>query len=313
MPGPAPHRRGEGVAPRPVDGRAVDGGRPAALHDAEDGVGRRPPGPGAGARLEAVDGEPHRRHVGRVQSDPRALDPFRVGGRGVEPAPDRVAGEAQRRVLGDRLDALETVGVVLDEHRFEQMDQRHVEPVEPVGRPVAVMAVAVPLPARGQHDVPGVHRRLDAVDRRIGAFGVDDDPERVRGVAVRARGLARQDHLVGRDQRAGGGDAGGIDRVAHHEVAAFGEFGVDQPPRRVERRPAFVVAPMRRREAGGGFAAQDRLRAVDPPGGHLHGVERGIKSFERIRFGDLRDVRHGRSSPSSAARRLETRSGFEPL
>ena len=92
--------------------------------------------------------------------------------------------------------------MLLEEHRLEQMGERHVEPVEPVGGLVAVMAVAVPAPAGREHHVAGLHRRLLAVDDRVRALGVDDDAQRMRRMPVRRRMLAGQDHLIGADQRA---------------------------------------------------------------------------------------------------------------
>ena len=70
--------------------------------------------------------------------------------RGASPqqaARDRRAREAERRIRHHALDLGVPVGVLLVEHRLEQVGERHVEAVEPVGGRAAVVAVAVPAPA----------------------------------------------------------------------------------------------------------------------------------------------------------------------
>ncbi len=59
--------------------------------------------------------------------------------------------------------------VRLEEHRLEQLHQRHVQKVEPVGAGAAVVAVAVARPVRRQQHVARLHGDLDAVDFGVGA------------------------------------------------------------------------------------------------------------------------------------------------
>src|SRR6185503_20972882 len=99
---------------------------------------------------------------------------------GIELSRDVGAGEAERRSLRHALDLLVLLRMLLEEHRFQQMGERHIEPVEPVRRLVAVMAVAMPAPARRQYNVAGLHRRLLAVNDRIRTPAVDDDAQRMR-------------------------------------------------------------------------------------------------------------------------------------
>ena len=180
------------------------------------------------------------------------------------------SGALHRKTVGrlddDPFHRLHAVGMALDIHRLQQMDERHVQPVEPVGLFGAVMAVAVPAAARRQHDVAVQHRVLLAVNDGPGAVAVQNHPERMRRVAVAGRLLARQDGLVGADQGARRGDVVTGDRVAHDQVAPLGEIRPDQPRRAVHRRPCLGVFPVRRQEFGMGFAIQDRLFAVDPAG-----------------------------------------------
>ena len=144
------------------------------------------------------------------------------------------------------------------------------------------MAVTMPAPARRQHDIAGFHQGLFAIDGRKRALGVEDDPEGVRRVAVRARFLAGQDHLVGADQRAGGGDIVARDRVAHDQIAALGQFRIDQAAGGIERLFALAVAPLDGLEGRGRFGIEDRLIAWNPARRHIHGSEMAVEIFERI-------------------------------
>jgi predicted nucleic acid-binding Zn ribbon protein len=78
-----------------------------------------------------------------------------------------------------------------EEHRFERVDERHVEIVDPVRRNVSRVAVAMPAPRRRQHDVARQHRDALAVDRGIRTrVAFDDQPQGVRRVAMRTRVFA---------------------------------------------------------------------------------------------------------------------------
>ena len=164
--------------------------------------------------------------------------------------------------------------MLLEEHRLEKPRQRHVEAVEPVGLLGAVVAVAVPAPARGEDDVAGLHRMLVAVDHRVSALRVEDHAQRVRRMAVRARLLAGQDRLVGRDQRAQGGVVVAGNRVAHHEVAPLGAVGADQAAGGLHRPFRLGVAPVRGDELRAHLGREDRLFALNPAGRHVARRER---------------------------------------
>ena len=232
-----PARRDDGVAALPGEPLIADRGFALAFHDVEDGVGGGAIAPGLLTGLQPLHRQPHRRHGRRFERDARTVEAFVVRPRGVELSRDVGAPEAERRGLHHALDRRVLLRMLLEEHRLEQMGERHVEPVEPIGRLVAVMAVAVPAPAGRQHHVAALHRRLLAVDHRVRALAVDDDAERVRRMPVRRRVLAGQNHLVGADQRAGCLEVGARRRIAHHQVAPLRERHIDQAPGGVEAAP----------------------------------------------------------------------------
>ena len=59
----------------------------------------------------------------------------------------------------------------------------------------AVIAVVVPGPGRRYDEVAGLHWKLLARDRGVGALALDDEAQRARRVPMRRRDLARQDDL----------------------------------------------------------------------------------------------------------------------
>ncbi len=173
----------------------------------------------------------------------------------------------------------------LEEHRVEQLHQRHVKHVEPVGAGAALVAVAMPAPVRRQHHVARHHGEPLAVHHRVGAgLGVDHEPQRVRRVAVRARLLARHDHLVGGDDGARGGVAGR--RILQDQVAALGELGVDQPAGGVERALGLVVVPAMRLERLLRLGPQ-RRRGLGPAGHHHDRRELAVEFLKRGRLREL--------------------------
>ena len=170
--------------------------------------------------------------------------------------------------------------MLLEEHRLEQVRERHVEAVEPVGLLGAVVAMAVPAPAWSEDDVAGLHRVLVAVDHRVGALRVQDHAQRVRRMAMRARLLPGQDRLVRGDQGAQGGVVVAGNRVAHHEVAPLGAIRADEAPGRLHRPFRLGVTPVRRHEFRAHLGRKDRLFALDPAGRHVARRERLLKLVE---------------------------------
>jgi hypothetical protein len=101
---------------------------------------------------------------------------------------------------------------------------------------------------------------------------------------VRRRLLARQDHLVGADQRARRLEIGALRRVAHHQVAALGERHVDQAAGGVEPGLGVLPAPMRRHEFRLRLRPQDRLLARHPS---RREADAGGLLVERVQRGDI--------------------------
>ena len=80
------------------------------------------------------------------------------------------------------------------------MVQRHVERIEPDDRVGALMHVLVPGPGRREDQIALVHPTRLAVDDGGRARAFQHEAQRVHGVTVRARLLARQQHLeIGAD------------------------------------------------------------------------------------------------------------------
>src|SRR3546814_10948892 len=70
----------------------------------------------------------------------------------------------------------------LDIHPFQEMGQRHIQAVQPIGGLIALMTVPVKHPTRGQKHVASIHRHLDAIHDGKGALaqiGIASGRERV--------------------------------------------------------------------------------------------------------------------------------------
>ena len=86
--------------------------------------------------------------------------------------------------------------IVLAKDRAEELAEGIVECVQPDHRRRAKMTVVVPGPARRENEIAGMHRDALALDRGVGAFALDDEPQRIRRVPVRGSDLAGLDHLM---------------------------------------------------------------------------------------------------------------------
>jgi hypothetical protein len=68
--------------------------------------------------------------------------------------------------------------MVFEEHRLEQMGERNIEAVEPVGGLISVVPVSMPAPARGEDHVPAAltadERR--AVEAALSEIGIGTAP-----------------------------------------------------------------------------------------------------------------------------------------
>ena len=84
------------------------------------------------------------------------------------------------------------------------MLERHVERIEPDDRAAALVNVLVPGPGRREDQVALLHRTGLAVDDGGRAGSLEHEPQRVHGVAMRPRLLARQQDLDVGGERARG-------------------------------------------------------------------------------------------------------------
>src|ERR1019366_5123377 len=89
----------------------------------------------------------------------------------------------------------------LGEADVEHLDHRHVQSIEPNHRLIRFIAVIMPRPWRGNHEVARLHDRALALNRGVSAMAFDDEAQRRRGVTVCRRDLSGQDHLQAGEQR----------------------------------------------------------------------------------------------------------------
>src|SRR5262249_61493923 len=81
-------------------------------------------------------------------------------------------------------DGMGIAGVIFAEDRAEELTEWIVERVEPDHWRCAKIAVVMPGPARREDEITGVHGNALALDGRVRPFAFDDEPQRVRGMAV---------------------------------------------------------------------------------------------------------------------------------
>ena len=87
----------------------------------------------------------------------------------------------------------------------------------------------VPTPGWGQHNISGRHIDPLAVHDGIDIVGgIEHETERSRGMAMRTRGLAGLDHLIGGDDVPCRRIRIARRRVYHDEVAPFSDIGAHE-------------------------------------------------------------------------------------
>ena len=92
---------------------------------------------------------------------------------------------------------------ILGEHGLEPMYERDVEEIDPIGGPLTLVVMAVPIPVRSKLKVSLPHRKLRAVDdRKNPGFCIENQPHRIGGVAMGLGVLSGFYHLISRDNRA---------------------------------------------------------------------------------------------------------------
>ena len=158
---------------------------------------------------------------------------------------DRVGpAVGDRRLLEVSRVLLRAVGVLLEEHRLEQVHQGDVEDVDPVAVVrLGGCRVLVPRPARGEQHVTGPHLDPVALDDGVGPVALEDDPQGGGGVVVRERGLSRLDQLVRRHHGPDRRVDVALGRVGERDVAAVRLGVVDEPAGDVEDVLHLRVVP----------------------------------------------------------------------
>ncbi len=282
-----PRRHRDHVAARPRKGLAVDGGLAGSLRGAQDLVRRGPEWPRRLARNRAASCRGRSPRARIAERHARPVAPLGIGLRPVEIGLHVLPAEDEGRGPGRGADRFVALRVVFVEHRLQQMDERRIEAVHPVTHAVGLAAVAVPAPVGREQHVVRLHFEALAVDDGVGAFALEDEPERVRRMAVGARLLSRQDRLVGGDHGAYRRVGVAFDRIEQDQVAALGELGIDQPSRRIERRAALFPRPLEGNEVLTGRRPQRRHR-LRPAAVDAERRERLVEAFERLGVRELR-------------------------
>ena len=164
-------------------------------------------------------------------------------------------------VVADR-SALGEFGVRMGfgEDRAKLADQRDVEPVEPDHRDVAVMAVIVPHPGRGEDQVADFHISLFAVDGGIGTGTLDDETQCAGRMTVCRRDFARHDELEPSIERFRNAGTTFKTGVLQHQHAAFGLFCRNHARRFHDIGPAHAIIPFIRDRRGHGFFGEQRVQ-----------------------------------------------------
>ena len=139
---------------------------------------------------------------------------------------------------------------MLGERRFEEIDLRKVEHVEPQHRLVRRIAVVMRRPVGGDDEIAGRHEGFLALDRGVGALAVEHEADRRGDMPMRRRDLARQDHLHAGKERVGGARSrracAGFSRISTRRSASSAR---DQPARFHHQTLDVVIVPDDRRAA----------------------------------------------------------------
>lgn len=251
-----PCRHGDHVAFRPPHFGVATTRRTAAFDNSEDCVG-------GGAVSWRNESRWHALHV-----DGRALQRWRaefdlalrhaVCGccRLVERRERRLPPERNRGLRNAHDVLLQPVRVALEEHRLEQVDERHVEYVYPEALVRACIRVRMPAPAGRQENVSRPHFNPHTVNNRVGALSFENDPQRVGCMAVRVGDLARFDRLVCADKRAYRRIQVPFHGVPECEVAAVCHAVIHQVAGTFENRFDVGVSPEHGQKVFARFAPQ---------------------------------------------------------
>ena len=266
-----PSGHGDGVAKLPSKAVFAHLGLPMALQHHVQGVGGvpvRPPSPTLGPAVH-LDGDGG--HAHGIERNVRA--PMRVVG-GVSQFALRAGPGVAVGRLGRRLgDGLKAQRVLLKKHGFKAARQGQVQAIKPMGLRIALVAVAVPTAAGGEHDITGFHGVLVAIDHRVSATRIQDDAHGVGGMSVRAGLFAGQDGLIRTDQGVQSFHIVARAGVDHDGIAPLGQLGVNQAPRRQHGRMHLGIAPVAGVVLRLHLWGEQRARLLLPAGHQVAGFE----------------------------------------
>jgi hypothetical protein len=121
----------------------------------------------------------------------------------------------------------------------------NVECIDPHGPALAAMLVLVPGHARGQHHVAGQHSAAFAFDNRDDLIGFEHEAQRVHGMAMRPRPLARHQDLQAHGEifRRAEVLCTCVRRIVQYEDAPLRVVHGGLPHARVEQRTHGLPAP----------------------------------------------------------------------
>jgi hypothetical protein len=140
---------------------------------------------------------------------------------------------------------MDVAWIMLAECRIEQIDDRHVETVEPDHGLVARIAMVVIGPRRRQDEIARVHGGALAIDGRVGAAAFDDEPQRGGGMTMATCRFARKNELQPGVQAVGDLRRAAKAGILQHEHPPLRFLRREQPSRFHQQRPHRIVAPER--------------------------------------------------------------------
>src|SRR5579884_3114451 len=90
---------------------------------------------------------------------------------------------------------LSAFAIELKETRFEHVNERIVQPIQPDHRTLAFMFVIVPVPIRSQEQVTRMHVNALSVNNSIGAVSFDNEAKCGSSMSMCLSSFARKDDL----------------------------------------------------------------------------------------------------------------------
>ena len=140
--------------------------------------------------------------------------------------------------------------------------------VEPNHRPVAVIAVVVPRPGGGRHEIPLGHGRALAVHGGVGAVAFYDEAQRRLRMAVGGSDLTRQHQLKAGVERGRDPGTAAQPGIFKHQDPPLRLLGGDDPAR-TQHLGAHIRIPPMGRAAGARRLRRDHPRHDLPQRGEV--------------------------------------------